>query len=128
MVAAILIGLIGGIIAGMLGLGGGIIFVPGMVIFLNLDQHVAEGTSLLAIIPVAVVGAYSHYRHGDVRLREGLLFGTLALGGSAAGVAVANLLSARALKIAFAVLILVIAYRLAKGALLPERSKGDGPA
>jgi len=122
MIEAIGIGLIGGMIAGLLGLGGGIVFVPGMVLLLHISQHQAEGTSLLAIVPVSLVGAYSHWRHGDVRLREGLLLGLLALGGTAAGVAVANVLSAKALKDAFAVLILFIAYRLLREAL-PSRSR-----
>jgi uncharacterized membrane protein YfcA len=120
MIVAVLSGLLGGLIAGMLGLGGGIVFVPAMVLFLHISQHQAEGTSLLAIVPVSLVGAYSHYRHGDVRLKEGIQFGLLALGGAAAGVALANLLSARALKDAFAALILYVAYRLLREGFLSQ--------
>ena len=58
MTGAIAIGVAGGIVAGLLGVGGGVLFVPGLVIFLSLGQHQAEATSLLAIIPVAIVGTY----------------------------------------------------------------------
>jgi len=117
MIGSLLIGLIGGLIAGLMGLGGGAVYVPGMVVLMHISQHQAEGTSLLAIVPVAAVGAYSHARHGDLRLGDGLLLGVLALGGVAAGVALANVLSGRVLRVAFACLLLTIAYRLVRGAL-----------
>ena len=56
MIAAIAIGLCAGIVGGLLGVGGGVLFVPGLVIVLGLGQHQAEATSLLAIVPVAIVG------------------------------------------------------------------------
>ena len=64
MIGAIAIGLAGGVIAGLLGVGGGVLFVPGLVIFLSLNQHHAEATSLLAIVPVAAVGAYEGAHRG----------------------------------------------------------------
>ena len=64
---AVAIGLAGGVLAGMLGIGGGVLFVPGLVFFLSLSQHQAEATSLLAIVPVAIIGAYQHDRYGNVR-------------------------------------------------------------
>ena len=57
MIGTIAAGLAGGVVAGMLGVGGGVLFVPALVVFMNLSQHHAEATSLLAIIPVALVGA-----------------------------------------------------------------------
>jgi len=75
LIGAIVIGLAGGVIAGLLGVGGGVLFVPGLVIFLSLDQHHAEATSLLAIVPVAAVGAYRHDRYGNVRRADALLLG-----------------------------------------------------
>ena len=54
-------------IAGLLGVGGGVLFVPGLVLFLGLDQHQAEATSLLAIVPVAIVGTYRQDRYGNVQ-------------------------------------------------------------
>jgi len=85
-IGAVAIGVAGGVIAGLLGVGGGVLFVPGLVIFLNLSQHQAEATSLLAIVPVALVGAYDHDRHGNVHRRDALLLGVLSLAGAAAGV------------------------------------------
>jgi uncharacterized membrane protein YfcA len=107
------IGLAGGVIAGLAGVGGGILFVPALAIFLDLSQLHAEATSLVAIVPVAVVGTWRQHRYGNVRLRDGLLIGTLSIGGVVAGAVVANSVSERALEIGFAVLILFVAARLA---------------
>ena len=118
--ALILIGLLAGVIAGLLGVGGGIVFVPGLVLVLGLSQHVAEGTSLLAILPVVIVGAASQRRYGNVRGKDALLIGVLSLGGAAGGVALANALSGKALQIAFAALMLLIAAQLLRTSL-PRR-------
>jgi uncharacterized membrane protein YfcA len=116
-IGAIAVGLAGGIVAGLLGVGGGVLFVPGMVIFLGLSQHQAEATSLLAIIPVAIVGAFRHDRNGNVRRRDGLMVGLFSLAGAAGGVAVANALSGAALRAGFAALLVVVAAQLARDAL-----------
>ncbi len=117
MIGAIAIGALGGLLAGLLGIGGGVLFVPGLVIFLGLDQHAAEATSLLAIIPVAVVGALRQRRYGNVRERDALQLGLLSIAGAAGGVALANALSGPALRAGFAGLIVVIAFRLVRRAL-----------
>ena len=77
--------------ASRLGVGGGVLFVPGLVLFLGLDQHHAEATSLLAIVPVALVGTIRQDRYGNVHRRDALALGLFSLGGAAAGVALANL-------------------------------------
>jgi uncharacterized membrane protein YfcA len=112
MIGALAIGLVGGIVAGLLGVGGGVLFVPGLVLFLGLDQHHAEATSLLAIVPVAIVGTYRQDRYGNVVRRDALLLGLLSVAGAAAGVALANTLSSAALRDAFAVLMLLVAAQL----------------
>jgi uncharacterized protein len=112
MIGAIVIGLAGGILAGVLGVGGGVLFVPGLVIFLGLSQHHAEATSLLAIVPVAIVGAYRHDRYGNVRRSDALLLGILSLAGAAGGVALANALSGAFLREAFAALMVLVAAQL----------------
>jgi uncharacterized membrane protein YfcA len=109
MTGAIAIGLVGGIVAGLLGVGGGVLFVPGLVIFLNLGQHQAEATSLLAIIPVALVGTYKQDRYGNVQRRDALLLGLLSLLGAAGGVVLANALSGEILRYSFAALTLLVA-------------------
>ena len=117
MIEAILIGALAGLVAGLLGVGGGVLFVPALVLLSGLTQQEAEATSLLAIVPVAIVGAWRQARYGNLELRAGVVLGVLGVPGSFAGVALANVLSGRALRLAFAGLILVIAGQLAVSAL-----------
>lgn len=129
MIGAIAIGLAGGVVAGLLGVGGGVLFVPGLVIFLGLDQHHAEATSLLAIVPVAIVGTYRQDRYGNVRRDDALLLGVLSVAGAGAGVVLANALSGQVLRDAFAALLVVVAAQLVHRTLRPgARSRADAPA
>jgi uncharacterized membrane protein YfcA len=116
-IGAIAIGVAAGIIAGVLGVGGGVLFVPGLVIFLGLGQHQAEATSLLAIVPVAIVGTYRQDRYGNVQRADALMLGLLSLAGAAGGVALANALSGQVLRDAFAALMLVVAAQLVRRTL-----------
>ena len=109
MILAIVMGAAGGVISGLLGVGGGIMFVPALTLVLSLSQVKAEATSLLAIIPVALVGAARQNRYGNVRLRDGAVLGALSAVGVLGGVALANDLTQRALRIGFAVLLTVVA-------------------
>lgn len=111
--AAALLGLAGGVVGGLLGVGGGILFVPALAIFLDEPQLRAEATSLLAIVPVAAAGTWRQHSYGNVELRDGLLVGVLSVLGIAAGVVAANAVSQRALEISFAVLLLFVAGQLA---------------
>ena len=115
-----LIGLVGGVVAGLLGVGGGALFVPALTLGLGLSQLHAESTSLLAIIPVALVGAWRQRAHGNVDLRTGITLGLLAVAGAAAGAAIANAVPERGLEIAFAVFILVVAWQLVRRAFREE--------
>lgn len=114
MIATVLIGLGAGVLSGLLGVGGGILFVPALTVLIGLSQLRAEATSLLAVIPVALVGAWRQHRYGNVRPREALLLGALSAVGVLGGVVLSNVLPERGLRIAFAVLTLVIAARLAR--------------
>ena len=125
-VAAIAIGLIAGAVAGLMGVGGGILFVPALTIFLDHTQIEAEATSLVAIVPVALVGAWRQAGYGNVRLRDGLLVGLLSPAGVLAGAVVSNALSQRALEVGFAILILAIAFRLVVTALRTPPGRPDG--
>jgi uncharacterized membrane protein YfcA len=116
-IGAILIGLAGGVTAGLLGVGGGVLFVPGLVFFLGLDQHHAEATSLLAIVPVAVAGTLRHDSYGNVRRDDALVLGLLSLAGAGGGVALANRLSGAVLRDGFAALMLLVAAQLTRRAL-----------
>jgi hypothetical protein len=108
-IAAIAIGAAGGVVSGLLGVGGGILFVPALTLALSLPQVKAEATSLLAIIPVALVGAARHYRYGNVRLRDAVVLGALSAAGVLGGAALANVLPQRVLRLAFAAVMLVVA-------------------
>jgi uncharacterized membrane protein YfcA len=118
-VAAVALGLAAGVVAGLTGVGGGILFVPALTIFLDKSQIEAEATSLLAIVPVALVGGWRQLRFGNVRLGDGIQIGMLSLVGVLAGTVVANEVSERALEVLFGLLMLVVAYRLVRRALLP---------
>jgi uncharacterized protein len=110
------VGLLAGATAGMMGIGGGILFVPALVLFLDKTQIEAEATSLVAIIPVAIVGAWRQAHYGNVRLSDGLWIGALSLLGAIAGAVVANALSQRALEVGFGLLMLTVAFRLVRQA------------
>ena len=110
--ALLAIGLTAGLLAGLLGIGGGLLMVPAMVLIVGLDQHVAEGTSLLVIIPAAALGSFTHYRHRRLALRDAA---ALALGGvlgAAVGSVTALSLDDQLLRKLFAILILAVAVRL----------------
>jgi uncharacterized membrane protein YfcA len=126
MIGEIAIGLCAGIVAGLLGVGGGVLFVPGLVILMGLGQHQAEATSLLAIIPVAMVGTIRQDRYGNVRRKDALTMGLLSLVGAAAGVALANALSGEVLRVGFALLMVLVAIQLVRRAL-GEEEGGDRP-
>jgi uncharacterized protein len=124
-IGLILVGVAAGVIAGLLGVGGGVLFVPGLVLFAGLDQHHAEATSLLAIVPVAIVGTYRQDRYGNVRRADALVLGLLSIAGAAGGVALANALTGAVLRDAFAVLMVIVAAQLVHRTL---RSPAASPA
>jgi uncharacterized membrane protein YfcA len=127
LVAAALMGLAGGMVGGLLGVGGGILFVPALALFLDEPQIRAEATSLAAIVAVALVGTWRQRRYGNVRMRDAVLIGVLSPLGVALGVIVANAISERALELAFAGLALVMAAQLIARALRsPEARSSPG--
>jgi len=124
---AILLALAGGAVGGLLGVGGGILFVPALAIFLADSQLEAEATSLLVIVPMAIVGTWRQLRHGNVDLRDGATIGLLSVPGVAVGVVVANLLPQRALELGFAALCLLVAARLLRR-VLAETGDPEAPS
>jgi uncharacterized membrane protein YfcA len=109
---AILMAMAGGAVGGLLGVGGGILFVPALVVFLGNSQLEGEATSLAVIVPMAILGTWRQHRHGNVDLRAGVTIGLLSIPGVIAGVALANVLPERALELSFAALCLLVALRL----------------
>ena len=103
------IGFAGGMLGGLVGVGGGVLFVPGLVLFLGLSQLDAEATSLLAIVFVGAVGAWRQDGYGNLRLRDGLLVGVLSPIGVVAGVVLANEIGERPLELGFAAVQLIFA-------------------
>lgn len=125
-IALIACGLLAGIIGGMLGVGGGIVFVPALALIVGLSQVEAEATSLLAIIPVAVAAVWRQWKYGNVRMKDGLVVGALSVVGVLVGVVVANAVSGELLKIAFAALLFLVAIRMALRALrTPDTGGGN---
>lgn len=127
MIAAVVMGAAAGVISGLLGVGGGILFVPALTLALGLSQVKAEATSLLAIIPVALIGAWRQHRYGNVDLRDGAIVGLLSAIGVVCGVALANALPERALRFGFAALLLAVAgqflRRWIRARRRPERAQ-----
>jgi uncharacterized membrane protein YfcA len=113
---AVGLGLVAGVVSGLLGVGGGTIFVPTLLV-LGLSQRSAEATSLLAILPTVVAGAWSQQRYGNVRWRPALVIGVTSIGGVVGGVLVAEALPEVALRRLFAVLLLAVAAQITVRAL-----------
>lgn len=114
--AAILLGFLAGAIGGLVGVGGGILFVPALAIFLDQSQLEAEATSLVAIVLVALVGTWRQSGYGNVRMKDALVIGILSPLGVAAGTVLSNNVSERTLEVGFACLALFFAAQLVRRA------------
>lgn len=108
----ILLGVAAGAVAGLFGVGGGIIFVPTLTLVLGLGQLEAEATSLLAIIPVAILGSWRQTRAGTVRWRDAIVMGLVSIATAVVGAFIADAAPERALRIGFAVLLIATAAQL----------------
>jgi uncharacterized membrane protein YfcA len=109
---AILLGLAAGVLAGLFGVGGGILFVPTLVA-LGLGQVEAQATSLLAILPTVAAGAFNQRRYGNLRARTALILGVVSIVGVEVGARIATSLPEETLRRGFAVLLVVVAAQLA---------------
>lgn len=107
------LGLVGGVLAGLFGVGGGILFVPTLTLGLGLTQLHAEASSLLAIIPTVLAGTWRQQRYGNVRWRPAVMIGLAAIGGVEGGVALAEALPEHALRKLFGALMIVVAVQVA---------------
>jgi len=104
--ALLLTGIVLGFLSGMMGVGGGIIMVPAMVLLTGFTQHMAQGTSLLAMVPIGSVGAYTHWKLGNVKtnILAGMISGILM--GAVIGGTLAHYFSEGGLRIAFAAVLI----------------------
>lgn len=126
-----LIGLVAGVLGASLGVGGGIIFVPALVLVAGFGQHLAEGTSLAVILPTAIVGAWVHHRHGRVVWSTAVAVGAAGIVGAVIGSRLALSLEGTVLRRLYAVLLLVIVVQLTMRSVQltrEQRSGGTGSA
>lgn len=112
-IALIALGLFAGAIAASLGLGGGIIFVPALVVLFGFDQHIAQGTSLAVIFPTAIVATVAHARMGNVRWRLAIPIGIAGIFGAVFGAQIALRLDADLLRRMFGVFLTLLSVRMA---------------
>lgn len=123
---AVLSGLGVGTLSGLVGIGGGVVLVPLLVMGFGFSQHVAQGTSLATLVPTAIVGALTHYRHGNVAVRAGLIMGLAGVVGAAGAAIAAQHVNGQILERLFAVFLLFAAYRLFRGQAQPRRRGEPG--
>jgi len=125
--AAIGGGLVAGFLSGTIGIGGGLAFVPIMTIGFRMAQPLAQGTSLAAIIPTALVGGITHLRQGNVRRDAAMWMGGGGVVGAVIGALVAVDLPSSFLARLFGVFLLFSAYRIAAGARRPPATPKEDP-
>lgn len=124
----VLIGLAAGIVGGGLGVGGGIVLVP-LLVVVGLDQHGAHATSLAAIVLIALAGAISFGVSGELGVELGLIIGVGGILGSIIGATVMDRASPKALTIVFSIVLFVAAIRMISGAdALPGSEEFGGLA
>ncbi|MGO0122503.1 sulfite exporter TauE/SafE family protein [Desulfothermobacter acidiphilus] len=128
------VGLFTGFLSGMMGVGGGSLMVPAMVLLTGFSQYTAQGSSLLAMVPAGAVGAFTHWRLGNVntRILPGLILGIIT--GSYLGGFSAHLLSEKTLRVIFAVVLVWTGMRYLRtprpregGELFPEPAASNSP-
>ncbi|MBD0318000.1 MAG: sulfite exporter TauE/SafE family protein [Thermoleophilia bacterium] len=119
LVAAAALGFAAGVLSGIFGVGGGILFVPTLALVVGLSQLGAQATSLAAMIPVVALGAWRQHRYGNVRWRLAAIVGVASVGGVAAGAALAELLANDVLRRLFAGFLVLTAAQLALSSRRP---------
>lgn len=109
---AIALGFVAGVMAGLFGVGGGILFVPILTLGFGLTQLHAEASSLLAIIPTVLAGTWRQQRYGNVRWRPAIILGLAAIGGVEGGVLLAESLPEHVLQRLFGGLMILVAAQI----------------
>jgi len=107
------IGIITGVLAGMLGIGGAIIMTPALLYFMGFSQHMAQGTSLAVMLPpIGIIAAYNYYKAGEVNIKFALILAAAFLLGSYFGSKLALNLPQETLRKMFGVLMLLVAAKM----------------
>jgi uncharacterized membrane protein YfcA len=115
LIGLLAIGFAAGMLGGLVGVGGGILFVPGLIIFLHEPVLTATSTSLVAVVIVAIVAAWRQRGYGNVRLKDAALVALLSPVGVLIGWAVSNAVPERAIELSFAAFQIYMAYGLLRG-------------
>lgn len=115
MIGLILLGLLTGVVAGFLGVGGGLIMVPALMFLYNFGVKKAIGTSLATIVPTAIVGSIAHFRLGQVDTRTVLLLSLGAVVGSPLGAQLTAILPIMVIRRTFGLFLLFMAFRFLFG-------------
>ncbi|CCG53749.1 Probable transmembrane protein of unknown function [Flavobacterium indicum GPTSA100-9 = DSM 17447] len=112
-ISLIIIGILAGVLSGLVGVGGGVIMVPLMVLFFGMTQHQAQGTSLAVLaVPVTAVAVYNYYQEGHINVKFALIIAVFFVLGSIIGSKFAISLDQKTLKKIFAIILIVIAGKM----------------
>jgi uncharacterized membrane protein YfcA len=122
----LLAGVAGGFAGGLLGVGGGAVYVPALVILLDEDQHLAQGASLAAIVATGLVGGITHMRQGNVHIRAVLQVTPVAVAAGFAAAFAADVLEATVLRRVFSIVVLYFAGTMIWGALRRPAAEEQG--
>lgn len=122
----VILGVGAGVLAGLMGVGGGVIIVPVLTIAFGLPLAIAKGTSLAVIVPTAIMGTQRNVRHGHTRLRPGLLVGAAGVASALVASQISLALDARVSSLSFAVLLLFVAVRLTVIGFRERQARGSG--
>jgi uncharacterized protein len=113
----IAIGLIGGVAAGLFGVGGGIVIVPALIYWAGFSQHKATGTSLAVLLPpIGLAAVFEYYRNGNVDVRAAILLAVSMFAGAWGGAVLANQMKGPHLRLAFGVFVCALGVYLIHGA------------
>jgi len=112
LVIAAIIGLVGGLTSGLFGVGGGIVMVPAMMFFMNMDIKAAVGTSLVVIVPTAIAGSVKHYQLGNIHWATALSLIPATMVASYAGAWLTHVVASQSLKRAFGAFIILAGIKL----------------
>ncbi len=113
LIMLVILGIITGFLAGMLGIGGGLLVIPGLVMVMGMSQQSAQGTSLAMMLPpIGIIAAYNYYKAGHVDIRIALILAVMFIIGSYFGSKIAVKLSQDLLQKIFGIFLLLVAIKM----------------